>query len=222
MANNTKSTSVSSSTFFNLKAELSKQKEEFARARASGSSRSSRTEGFKRPDKVRLFARATSNIGCRQPYTFITTSILQNRKFQYGLNKTRASVLEMPGMPNLKLSANPPSRMRELYWRRRQNCIKSCGKARQVDSQRSNMTLSLSMYVLASLLDRVKVWLRFVLCSLLYLQFDQPQSGDEVGYSSDSEEDESATVPERPPEVHSFVHLSPILDGCEKSLSFTL
>jgi hypothetical protein len=51
--NKAKAAGISASSFFDLKAELTKQEDEFAKNKAAGKSNTTIVGGVKRPDKVR-------------------------------------------------------------------------------------------------------------------------------------------------------------------------
>lgn len=117
-----KAKGVSASSFFDLKAELSKQQAEFAKNKAAGKVSSQLVGGVKRPDKVS--GEAETEVPTNQDQCY--------RNPQYGPVKTRALVLVHLGTFSSRKSANQPLSLLVQLWNVKPRYMTSFGRVNLV------------------------------------------------------------------------------------------
>lgn len=116
-----KGSGVSTSTFFDLQAEIAKHEEEFAKNRAAGKGKVI-IGGIKRPDKVRPL---TSLSFVFFLFPSLDLFVYMYRNQQYGLAPIKALPTAQLEISNSKLLANQRWNRRGRYWKRRQKFMRS-------------------------------------------------------------------------------------------------
>ena len=112
-----KGANVSSSSFFDLRAEIVKHEEEFAKNKGKAKVI---VGGVKRPDKVCSLVAFIPDLTYQPPDDY---ALDESRNLAYGRNKTREFVIAQLVMSSWKKSVNRHWILRGLSWRRNPRCM---------------------------------------------------------------------------------------------------